>query len=179
MRGGIGLNLNATVAADGTFSIPGVPPADYRLRVNGGAGTFYVKSARIGGADLLNDLLRLERQPPGPIDIVLSTKVATLSGTVVDDRRNPAANTSVVLVPDNARRERWDLYRVVSTDAMGRFNFTNVVPGDYKVFAWEAIEGNAYQDPEFIRRYEDRGTPVRLAEGAASTVELTVTPNLN
>jgi hypothetical protein len=47
-----------------------------------------------------------------------------------------------------------------------------VVPGDYKAFAWENVEIGAWQDPDFMRMYEDRGKPVHIPESGAASSEL-------
>jgi hypothetical protein len=53
----------------------------------------------------------------------------------------------------------------------GRFQFDRVPPGDYKVFAWQEVEAGAWHDPEFMRTYENLGTPVRVSEGETAVVE--------
>ena len=45
-------------------------------------------------------------------------------------------------------------------------------PGDYRVFSWESVADFAWQDPAFMRDYEDRGRAVRLTAGARQTVDL-------
>ena len=52
--------------ADGTFSITGVPPGNYRLAVGVLPRGTYVKSALLGGVDILNTGgTRLEGEPRG------------------------------------------------------------------------------------------------------------------
>jgi len=53
----------------------------------------------------------------------------------------------------------------------GRFTIRTVVPGDYKLFAWEEIEPFAYNDPDVLRRYEEVGIPLKVSEAAKLTVE--------
>jgi len=57
---------------------------------------------------------------------------------------------------------------------MGRFHIEGVPPGDYRAFSWEDIETGAWQDPEFIRNFEDRGNPVRVNENGTSNIQLRV-----
>jgi len=78
------------------------------------------------------------------------------------------------LVPEGARRNRFDLYRTTSTDAAGRFHSEGVPPGDYRVFAWDDIETGAWMDPDYLRRFEDRGRPLRISEGGTANLELRV-----
>lgn len=164
------------VQPNGSFALQQVGAGDYRITVTGMPRNAYVKMARIGGVDVLNDGLRIERPPTGELQILVSPKTAALDGTVTDEKQQPAVNVTVVLVPDASHRSRWDLYRTISTDALGKFHVEGVPPGDYKAFAWEDVETGAWQDPDFIRAYEDRGKAIRLGEGAQSSIELKVIP---
>ena len=56
----------------------------------------------------------------------------------------------------------------------GRFHIDRIPPGDYRAFAWEDVNDGAWQDPEFMSVNENRGTPVRIAEGTTGTVRLTL-----
>lgn len=51
-----------------------------------------------------------------------------------------------------------------------------VPPGDYKLFVWEDLEPGAYNDPDFIRKYEELGTLVKVSESAKLTVEAKIIP---
>jgi hypothetical protein len=62
------------------------------------------------------------------------------------------------------------------SDRTGRFNFPNVGPGNYKLFAWETIDG-LWFDPEWLKDFEQKGIAVRIVEGSRETVELTSIPN--
>jgi hypothetical protein len=95
---------------------------------------------------------------------------------VQTEKQEPAVNVTVVFVPDTSRRSRPDMYRTASTDASGRFHVEGLPPGDYKVFSWEDVETGAWQDPDFIQRFEDRGKPVRIPENGTAGVELRVIP---
>jgi hypothetical protein len=45
-------------------------------------------------------------------------------------------------------------------------------PGEYKLFAWDSIESNAELNAEYMRGYENLGTPVRIAPGENPSVPL-------
>jgi len=169
----------------GTQTVPGIPSGDYRVLVTPllspptpdevtpptlppGLQSFYVKSMRLGDADVLNDRLHLQTQPGDPLTIVIGARPGSLEGRVVDDRQQPAHGTTVVLIHDNTLRYRVD-ERFVFSDASGRFEFPNLAPGNYKLFAWESIDRGAWQDPEFMRNVENRGVPVRIEEGARAS----------
>ena len=65
------LILLPNVAADGTFTLAGVTPGDYRLRVSTAGSKGYVKFARFGAADALNPPFRIDG--PGQLDVVISS----------------------------------------------------------------------------------------------------------
>jgi hypothetical protein len=166
----------AQVQADGTFSLQSLGQDDYRLNVTGLPRTSYVKMARLGSTDVLNEGLHVDRQPTGLLDIAIGTDAGTADGTVMNDKQEPSVNVTVALVPNPPYRQRSDLYRTISTDAAGRFHLEGVPPGDYKLFAWEDVENGAWQDSEFIRQYEDRGKTVRISPSGTATTELRVIP---
>jgi len=166
----------APVQADGTFTLQQVGRDDYRLSIGGMPRNAYVKMARYSGTDVMNEGLRLDRQPSGPLDILISTNTGIADGVVQNDKQEASVNVTVVLIPDAERRSRFDLYRTASTDATGHFHIEGVAPGDYHVFSWENVENGAWQDPDFIRQFEDRGKPIRINESGTSNIELRVIP---
>ena len=166
----------ANPEGNGTFAISGAAPGTYRITLAGLPRNTYVKSAQIGGVDVMNDGLRLDREPGGQLDIVLGSTPGTLDVTALDDRLMPVSGVTVVLIPDAAQQKRYDLYRNANSDASGKLHLDGVAPGNYKVFAWEDIENSAWTDAEFMRSYEGRGTTVRIGDGSRSTVEAKVIP---
>ena len=167
----------ANAEADGTFSITGVPPGSYRLSVGVLPRNTYVKAALVGGVDMLNTGgMRLDAEPRGGLEIILGNSPGTVEAAVVDSRKMPASGVTVVLVPDSARRKRYDLFRQATSDASGRVRIDNVVPGDYKVFAWEVVDANAWTDPDFLSNYESNGVGVRITEGGRAAADVQAIP---
>lgn len=173
---GIGV-VPAAVQADGTFMLRQVGQDAYRLVVTGIPRNGYIKTARLGSADVLNQGLRLDRPPEGPLEILISTNTGSMDATITDEKQKPSVNVTFVLVPDAAHRHRTDLYRTALSDAFGHIHIEGIPPGDYKAFAWEDVETGAWQDPEFIRLYEDRGKPVQIMEASQASVELRLIPS--
>jgi hypothetical protein len=81
----------------------------------------------------------------------------------------------VVLIPDG-NRDRIDLYKTATTDQVGHFTLRGVAPGDFKLFAWESLEPNAYFDPDVVRGAEPSAKAVRVNESSKLSVNLTVIP---
>ena len=83
-------------------------------------------------------------------------------------------NAVVALVPYPIGSGRLDLYKNGATDTSGQFQFRGIAPGDYIVFAWDDVEFQAWQDPEFARSYESVGKRIHINEAANETVDLTI-----
>jgi protocatechuate 3,4-dioxygenase beta subunit len=162
--------------ANGSFMLDNMVTGDFRVAVLGLPAGGYVKSMRLGNADVLNDGLHLSGPPQGLLEIVIGANAGNIEGSVLNDRQQASANRTVVLVPDLRSRRRNDLYKVVTTDNSGHFRIQGVTPGDYKLFAFENVESGAWQDPAFIGAYENVGRPIHIYEGTSENLQLTVIP---
>jgi hypothetical protein len=180
----------ASQQPDGSFTIASAPPGDYRVLVTSilvsvtppdtapaaipaTLQNVYVKSVRMGDVDVLNDRLHLDREPQDPLIVVLGTNPGSLSGRVLNDNQQPFPGATVVLVHSNGLRYRVN-EKVASSDASGRFSLQNVPPGDYKLFAWQAVERGAWQDPNFMRDFESRGVALQIEEGRETSTDVRV-----
>jgi len=170
-----GVGYSPPPAADGSFSLQGMSPGDYRVAVRAIPPGMYIKSMRLGTADVLAGGLHIAAAPREPLEIVLAD-AGRVTGRAMSSRQEPVPNTRVVLIPDSADRRRADLYLSTTSDGAGQFQFNTVPPGTYSVLAWEEIEEGAWQDPAILRAYETRGTSVTVHESADATVQATVIP---
>src|SRR5262249_34951072 len=148
------------VAPDGTFTVANLVPNTYVLSISGLPANCYVKSVRVGEQEFAPSELDLTRGVAGPLNIVLSATAGQGAGVVMNDKKQPAGSALVVLIP--AQRQRGDLYKSTTTNPTGGFSLRGVTPGEYKLFAWQGIDTGAYQDPDFLKRFEDQGEPVSL-----------------
>lgn len=161
---------------DGAFTIAGVLPGQYRI-VPTVSQDFYVKELRYDRADALNTPVDVSRRSSdaGTVEIVISRNVGQVDGIILDERMQPVAGVQAVLIPDS-NRIRTELYRTATTDQTGRFTMSGVTPGDYKLFAWEALENFGYFDPEVMRRSEALGKAVHVVESSKLSVETKIIP---
>jgi hypothetical protein len=171
-----GPTFNPPVSPDGSFTLAGISVGDFRVTVRTGSPDAYVKSMRMGNADVLDGGLHLSGPPENPLEIVVGANAGRVGGSVVGARQEPLPNRTVVLVPDVRFRHRADLYKTVSTDTAGRFQMQGITPGSYQLFGWDEVETGAWQDPDFIRIYEGRGKNIQINEGSDENVQVTVIP---
>jgi hypothetical protein len=165
---------NTIVGDDGSFALAGSTEGTLRITVPNLTTGLYLKEALLDGADALNTFSRFSAS--GQLELIVSSRGGLLDGVVTDDQKRPLPGIQTVLIPDNLRH-RPELFKRVLSDANGRFNFSGIAPGDYKIFAWEDLEDYAYFDPAVLQRFETRGKPVRIAESSRQTMDLTVIPS--
>jgi len=150
--------------AKGQFSADRVGSGDYSVRLVGLTGSVYMKSATSGGVDILAKPLHVDLASPAPLRISLGSDGGHLEGAVYDMADHTFdAGASVVLVPDAARRNLPSQFFVAQSGDDGRFSISGIPPGNYKLFAWQGLEPNAYLDPSFLEGYEAVGVAVSIS----------------
>jgi len=157
---------------NGRFALD-VVAGDYRLDITRPEDS-YVKSITLDGADVLNQGLHVNGSMEGTMEIVIASSSGSLEGRIDG---NNGRDVTVVLAPDAARRGQRALFKSVKAVAGGEFRFQKVPPGDYKLFAWAAEtaeNGGPWLDPEYLRKYEDRGTPVHVDAERKTTLDRAV-----
>jgi hypothetical protein len=171
---------NATVDGMGNFEWKDVHPGTYVVRVYGRSGqnNFFLKSVRIGERNIETGFTI---SGPATLDLLLSSKGATVEGVVVAkekdvDNVQPVPNATVVAVPEEKYRNLSDRFAEGSTDQNGRFTIRGVAPGSYTLYAWQDLEEGVWRDPDFLRSQAENGTAVRIEEGSHKQVELKLSP---
>jgi hypothetical protein len=165
-------DIDAThVRSDGSFAFYEVPEGNYRINFSGVPQGFYLKSS--GGGDAESAFTVSRGQALRGLDFVLTAGAARIEGNAVNDEQ-PAPNVAIVLVPSGERRAQPHYYKQMSSDRQGKFVMQSVVPGDYKIFAFEELERGAFMDPEFLAAYEGSGKDVTVKEGDVLSVQVDV-----
>lgn len=163
---------HARATATGTFALNNVFDGRYRLNVVGQTQDCYLKAVQYGSIDGLADGFTVLRGTNSTLEVTISSKSARVQGTVVDADNLPAIGVWVILVPDDAHRNQHRLYKQSTTDQYGRFDIHGVAPGEYKLFSWEEVEEGAWQDPEFLKAFEDKGESVEFKDLDLKTANL-------
>jgi hypothetical protein len=79
----------------------------------------------------------------------------------------------VTLVPGSEREQNTLLYKRVTVDDSGRFTFSNVPPGEYMVYAWQAIPIGAEQNKKFRDQYGKQRVSILVREGETPEIQMT------
>ncbi len=160
---------------DGSFALKNIADGEYRVQLEGAPEDCYLRSALLGGEDVLASGVSISAgRVPGSLEIVMNCAGGILEGSVVGEELRPVSGVTVVLVPESERRMIPHLFKATTADQYGRFSIKGIAPGEYKAFAWDKAESGAYQDPEFMRRYESEGKPVTVGEGGRFSVQLSL-----
>jgi hypothetical protein len=109
----------------------------------------------------------------GPLEIVLSNKPATITGTV-EGTTAGSPRVAVWAVPDGEPLtvEAWKTRKVrVASDAAG-FTFDSLRAGTYRVAALDGAESDALDDPSVWEKFRTRTATVKVGEGESAQVKV-------
>ncbi len=172
-----GFSNLAHVAPDGSFEWHNVPAGNYYVDFvgdNNASANWFLKTLLAGGRDA--DAGINVNGGAVMLDLIASANGASVDGMAVDAKGDPFVNAIIVAVPEPRLRSRLDRYRKTVTDQTGHFSLKAFPPGDYTLFAWESVDGEAYYNPDFVRLYEPQGSAVHVGEGDHKSVQLTAIP---
>lgn len=174
---GGGFSNLAHVSNDGSFSWKDVPPGTYFVQISDVSAMpdWFLKSAASDGHDATDAGFSVGGGAIS-LDLVATANGGSIDGAVGDQVAEPVANAVIVAVPEARFRNRPDRYRKAVADQSGHFSLRGLPPGDYTLFAWESVEGEAYYNPDFLRSYEDRGKAMHVREGDRVNVQLKAIP---
>ena len=102
----------------------------------------------------------------------MSSRGARVQGQVLSQDDLPVVGAWVVVIPEEEKRKFLRLYKSGLTDQYGHFEIRGLAPGKYKVFSWESVEEQAWEDSDFLKEYEDKGKEIEVVDGDQDSLEL-------
>jgi hypothetical protein len=172
-----GLSTSLTeVAADGRFTIVGVAPGTYRVTLLSPT-SWQPKSFVVNGRDALDFLLSVDaNQPITDATFTLTTRAASLSGSLVDASGRPATAYTIVLFADEATYWTPGSRRIQAArpSTTGRFTLSNLPAGSYRLVAVDDVEDGQWSDPDVLRQLAGVALPLTLADGESKTQDVRV-----
>lgn len=172
-----GFDESGVVKEDGSFEVAGVF-GSVRVRATLPTG-WTVKAVLRDGRDVTDVPFELSAgDERSAIEVVVTNRLTTLSGHLVNAGGGTAADGTVLVFADREeqRREESRYIRAVRPDQNGEFEIRGLPPGDYLAVAFDYLNEGAWNDPEYlgsIRRYAER---IRLTDGGSQTITLRVGP---
>ena len=153
-------NSFATSAQDGSFAIENLPPARYRIDCSSLPPDTYLLQIKQGERDAVKEGVTIGAADTMDLVVSLGGSGGQIDGTVADGAGTKGAAAVVALVPDD--RDASQLFRTTTTDQNGAFALRAVAPGSYRLFAWPEVDGAAYRNAEFLKKYEEQATAVKV-----------------
>ena len=148
----------------------------HAFRVSNLPRGWVLKRVTYNGADVTDTGLDFK---PGSdiegIEIELTSKTTTITGSVAGTNGAPLKDYTVVLFPED--QDKWTLPQNRWTassrpDQEGQFRFNNLPPGQYYAIAVEYVAQGEWQDPEWLARAAKTASRFTLDEGATKTLDL-------
>ncbi len=175
-------NTQGVVDDKGRFQIRGLSGGRATFNVfpampGVGAG-WVLKSVTINGENITDIPFDVSTMADDTrIQIVMTNRQTTVSGTVKNSRGEQATDYTVAVFPERLREGAMPARytRVVRPDQQGRFEIRGLPPGDYFAAAVESLEQGGQWDPAFRKQIEAAAKRFRLSEAQTATVELQLT----
>jgi hypothetical protein len=168
-RGLVVAPARAVIAADGTFSIDGLMPGEYRLAATApDPKTWTLLSAMTGDRDAASVPFTVETgAPPGPIAVTFTDRPTELSGRLQDSSGRAAADYFIIVFSTDDRSWYAGSRLVVQTRPAndGAFSVRGLPPGEYYLAALTDVQREELSDPAFLREIVPAAMRVTLAAG--------------
>ena len=163
--------------ADGSFAIPNVVAARYRVDVAGAPEGWVLESATFNGRETIDTHLVIE--PGREYDngrLTLTNRTSTLSGTVMDGRGLPVDQHAVILFPERPehRVPRSRRIHVARTGTEGRYAFDGLLAGEYRLAVVVDLEPGREFEAALLEELTPASLPITLAPGQTGFQDLRV-----
>jgi hypothetical protein len=140
---------------------------------------WWISAVSLNGVDVTDSGVEFK---PGEevsgLEVTLTRRMASLSGTVQTANRQPASD--YVVVAFAADQTKWGRHtRFVHTarpDQSGKFLLPGLPPEDYLVIALEYLEPGDESDTEMLDRLKAQATRVEMTSGESKVVNLKLRP---
>jgi hypothetical protein len=163
----------AIVREDLSFEL-NASPGDIVVRAVGLPPGWLGREVRLDSKDVTAGLA-LAPDEKGMLEIEVTDRVPTVTGTVTNRRGETVTSYSIVAFPQDSRQ--WaapppNHITMTRPNAEGRFTIRTLLPGDFFVVAVERLQNGEWMDPEFLELVRPMATAVRLGEGDAQSLSL-------
>lgn len=161
---------------DGSFQVGGLTTGRYAVDLVA-PGDLYLESIAYNQRDVPGGILDLSNGAAGELAVVLASGTGQIGGTIRWPDAVPGATAAVpgnimaVLVRADGVTGNTGA-RVIGIGQAGGFQFRNLGPGRYYVWAVTHFD-DQWQNMDFVTQMEGRGVAVDLPEKGSAQVEIT------
>jgi len=141
----------------------------------GTLGDWHLKRVRLAGVDVTDAPLDFATPIDG-LEVELTQRLTTLSGSVSDDSGAVALDATVVVFAEDSGK--WGPHsRFIQSarpDQRGRFTIKGLPPGEYVAIALEYLEPGEERDPDLLEAWRRGGTKFTLSEGETRALDVSL-----
>ena len=148
------------------------------IRALGLPPRYVMKAVLLGGADITDRPVEFKAGHDQQLQVIVTGRASTLTGTVTDERGEPASEVSVLILPEDKSSWRWGSPRLrITTASDGKFRMPGVLAGTYQVIAVprEHLRPSRGDEPGIFEPFLRDPTTVVVGEDETRTVDLRVT----
>ena len=135
-----------------------------------------LKSVFLNGEEITDTPMEFAPgQAVSGVQVVMTKKIATVSGAVTDARGNPVLDATVVVFPANEKLWTYQsrFIRAARPDQEGKYRVASLPsPEQYLVVAVQGLDDGQAGDPEFLTAVRDSATEFDLGEGESKAVDV-------
>jgi hypothetical protein len=164
--------------ADGTFTLPGLLPGKYVMRVANPPGGWTFRGAAAGGTDLTDTPFEAGDRDITGVVLTFIDRATEISGSVKGSNGAADADAAVIAFPADNRA--WMQYganprrmQIRRPSPTGAFSFRALPAGDYYLVAISDEVAGDWQNPQFLDALSRLATRVTIGEGETRTQDLT------
>lgn len=160
------------VNGDGTFEVSKLFGSGI-VRVDVRGSPYIIKSVMVDGKDVTDTPIDFNKGDVNGIEIVMTSKVTTLSGAVTDNDKTVTDCAVIVFAEDPTKWAYPSRFVTMARpNQQGRFTITTLPPGAYRAVALATVPGAEATDPTFLERLRGLGVQVTLGESESKTIDL-------
>jgi protocatechuate 3,4-dioxygenase beta subunit len=170
---------SASVTEDNTFSVTGLEPGDYEIRVTlpaAAGGAWTLASVQHGDRDLRDAPLTFQQGSINDVAIVLTTERTELAGTLTSESGAPATDYYIVAFP--ADRGLWHpaspRVRVMRPAADGLFSTRDLPPGTYRLAALTDVEDDEHRRSDLLESIYDSAITITVTGGQTTRQDIRI-----
>ncbi|MDX1980475.1 MAG: carboxypeptidase-like regulatory domain-containing protein, partial [Bryobacteraceae bacterium] len=167
VKGGCAGAEPGRIAADGAFVLKNVQPGECFVQLSGYSG--YVKSVRLAGEPAQGLRVKVRPGSVGPLEIAASSLTGELEGSVSG---TSAGALMLLLAPKDGQGQ----LRLHTGEAGRPFRFSNLPPGEYRLFAFSGVQSVEGSSPELFKQLESRAAAVKIDEGGRASAQMEAIP---
>ena len=153
---------------NGAFRLNEIVPARYRIDVQGLPAGWVLATAIFDGRDAADHQLVLEagREYQGGV-LKFTNRTGEITGALANALNAPVAGQTIVVFPED--RNLWlpqsRRIRIAVTGADGRYAFSGLIHGEYRLAAVSDLEAGQQADRGFLSQLLAGSIAVTLGEG--------------